>query len=221
MAYRDHEEALRQKRDELTKDWKKIASEIAADDAREARARSVEAELARDARKNPAALPLLDRVAVAAPCDASWDDMVGDEKVRFCGLCEKNVYDLSAMMRDEAEAFVRAAEGGACVRLARRADGRVVSGDCPVGVKKRRVRLAIAGAIGGSLMGCVALLGIAKARMAEGPTVTPRVMGQMVVDMPPPPGPDHGAEDEVRPRRDLPRGGVKHPPVEAPRGGAR
>lgn len=220
MAYRDHEEALRQKRDELTKDQRKIASEIAADDAREARARTIEAELARDARRNPTALPLLDRVTVAAPCNASWDDMAGDEKVRFCGLCQKNVYDLSAMMRDEAEAFVRSAEGGACVRLARRADGRVVSGDCPVGVKKRRLRLAVAGAVGGGLMGYAALLGLTRARAETGPAAAPRVMGQMVVDMPPESNAMDGVEEATGPRRELRRGGVK-PPVDAPTGGER
>lgn len=186
--YRSHEEALRSKRAELAKDLSRVRGELADVEAAEARARAIEAELARDAKKDPRSLPLLDRIRVASPCTASWDDMVGDDRVRFCGSCAKNVYDLSAMMREEAESFIRQAEGAACVRLARRADGRVVSNDCPVGAKKKRVRLAIAGAVGATLLGCAALAGAAKAREAlapEGATQHEHVMGKMEIAPPP------------------------------------
>jgi hypothetical protein len=62
-------------------------------------------------------LPLLDNLRVDAPCDADWDAMRGDERVRFCGQCETNVYDLSAMPPREAEALVRAKQGRMCVRF--------------------------------------------------------------------------------------------------------
>jgi len=68
--------------------------------------------------------------------------MVGDEHVRFCGQCEKNVYNLSSLPREEAEALLVAKEGKMCVRLYRRDDGTVLTNDCPVGVKKRRRRRA-------------------------------------------------------------------------------
>lgn len=186
--YRSHEEALRSKRAELAKDLSRVRGELADVEAAEARARAIEAELARDAKKDPRSLPLLDRIRVASPCTASWDDMVGDDRVRFCGSCAKNVYDLSAMMREEAESFIRQAEGAACVRLARRADGRVVSNDCPVGARKKRVRLAIAGAVGATLLGCAALAGAAKAREALAPagaTQHEHVMGKMEIAPPP------------------------------------
>ena len=32
--------------------------------------------------------------------------MVGDERVRACGSCDKHVYNLSAMTRDEAQALI-------------------------------------------------------------------------------------------------------------------
>ena len=41
------------------------------------------------------------RLTIASPCTASWDDMEGDDKVRFCGECELNVYNLSAMTEGE------------------------------------------------------------------------------------------------------------------------
>src|SRR5690606_27829947 len=49
----------------------------------------------------------LDVIEVPSPCPESWEGMKGDGPVRFCGLCEMNVYNLSAMTRDEAEALVR------------------------------------------------------------------------------------------------------------------
>jgi hypothetical protein len=107
----------------------------------------------------PRPLPLLDRARVAAPCSADWDTMVGDARVRFCGACEKNVYNLSAMSRAEAESFVRLREGGVCVRYYRRADGTVLTADCPVGARDRRRRLAVAGAIGSGLVAAATALG--------------------------------------------------------------
>ena len=59
---------------------------------------------------------------------------------RFCGECSLNVYNLSGMTRDEAENLIQNAEGRLCVRFYQRADGTVITEDCPVGwakVKKR------------------------------------------------------------------------------------
>jgi hypothetical protein len=83
----------------------------------------------------------LANVRVASPCPANWDEMVGDERKRFCGQCKLNVYNLSGMGRDEAENLLLNAEGRLCVRFYRRADGTVLTQDCPVGWKalKRKV----------------------------------------------------------------------------------
>jgi hypothetical protein len=98
------------------------------------------------------ALPLLDSLRVASPCKANWDEMPGDERVRFCGKCEKNVYNLSAMSREEAAELVRAREGNLCARMFQRSDGTLISQDCPVGVRAKRVRRAAVAAVGGGLM---------------------------------------------------------------------
>jgi hypothetical protein len=66
--------------------------------------------------------------------------MYGDERTRFCGQCKLNVYNLSGMTREEAENLVTNAEGRLCVRFYRRADGTVITENCPVGwarVKQR------------------------------------------------------------------------------------
>lgn len=91
----------------------------------------------------------LDYVTVAAPCSAGWDNMIGDERVRFCGQCQLNVYNLSAMTKADAERLITQAEGRLCVRYYRRTDGTILTGNCPVGLralKRRLSRIATASA---------------------------------------------------------------------------
>jgi len=84
----------------------------------------------------------LDRIQVASPCHVSWDEMQGDDRVRFCGQCKLHVYDLSELSRSEAEALIQSREGRTCVRFFRRWDGTVLTRDCPVGLRGVRQRLA-------------------------------------------------------------------------------
>ena len=69
---------------------------------------------------------------VPNPCSVSWESMTGDDRVRFCGQCQKSVYHLSSMTRDEAKEIVALSEGNLCVQFWRRADGTVVTQDCAV-----------------------------------------------------------------------------------------
>ncbi|MBK6465306.1 MAG: hypothetical protein IPF92_30530 [Myxococcales bacterium] len=112
-------------------------------------------------------LPMLDAVSIASPCSARWEGMVGDDRARFCGKCEKNVYNLSALTRDEAEAVLRAKEGELCVRLYRREDGTVLTQDCPVGVRRKRMRVVGALALGGSFAGALASFAYALTATAD------------------------------------------------------
>lgn len=82
-------------------------------------------------------LALLDEVQIASPCAANWDDMKGDARARHCGSCDRMVYDLSGLTAAEAAALIRAKEGSFCVRLFRRADGRILTADCPNGLRDR------------------------------------------------------------------------------------
>ena len=84
----------------------------------------------------------LDVIQVASPCSASWDEMAGDDRARFCGQCRLNVYNLSEMTRAEATAFVQNREGRTCIRFYRRTDGTVITRDCPVGLRALRRRVA-------------------------------------------------------------------------------
>src|SRR5262249_3316039 len=133
----------------------------------ESRAKELAKELAAVDAKLGAkrALTLLDNVRVASPCNAAWDEMVGDERVRFCGKCEKNVFNLSAMSRDDAEALLREKSGGrVCVRYYQRKDGTILTSDCPVGVsRKRKKRLALA-AVGAGAMALAAATAASRSR---------------------------------------------------------
>jgi len=103
----------------------------------------------------------LDNVRVAAPCPANWESMYGNERVRFCGECQLNVYNLSEMSRAEAEQLISQAEGRLCVRYYKRKDGSIISQNCPVGLRtlKRRVS-RIATAISSVLLSFLAGAGI-------------------------------------------------------------
>ncbi|MDB4959164.1 MAG: hypothetical protein JWO36_6733 [Myxococcales bacterium] len=95
-----------------------------------------------------ARLPVLDNIRVASPCTADWAQMTGDDRARACAQCNKNVYNISALTRDEAEALIVKHEGKLCVRYFKRGDGTIMLKDCAVGAKrKRRRRWIIAGAV--------------------------------------------------------------------------
>ena len=82
----------------------------------------------------------LNNIRIASPCLADWNEMYGDGRKRFCGDCKLNVYNLSGMTKDEAEALIMNAEGRLCVRFYKRADGSVITADCPVGWAKVKQR---------------------------------------------------------------------------------
>jgi hypothetical protein len=82
----------------------------------------------------------LEKLRIANPCPARWETMEGDDNVRFCQTCKKNVYNLSALQRSEAEALVARHEGKICATFYRRTDGTVLTADCPVGRRRTRVR---------------------------------------------------------------------------------
>jgi Carboxypeptidase regulatory-like domain len=88
----------------------------------------------------------LDRIAVASPCPMSWNDMVGDDRVRFCNQCNLNVYNISAMTKLEAESFITNVEGRICAKLYRRADGTILTRDCPIGLRAVRKKISRAAA---------------------------------------------------------------------------
>jgi hypothetical protein len=68
---------------------------------------------------------VLDLLHIPRPCPVRWEQMVGNERVRYCDACRKNVYNLSRMTRGQAEALVAASHGDLCARFVRLPDGTV------------------------------------------------------------------------------------------------
>jgi len=86
--------------------------------------------------------------------------MIGDERARFCGQCELNVYNLSTMSTLEAESLIARTEGRLCVRYYRRKDGSIITQDCPVGLRRLKQRAArIERAVASLVLGFLAGLG--------------------------------------------------------------
>jgi hypothetical protein len=111
----------------------------------------------------------LDVIQVASPCRAAWDGMTGDDRVRHCGECQKNVYNLSEMSRAEADALIREHEGHLCVRFYRRKDGTMLTADCPVGVRAVVARKLVA-----CIAGALALVGLGLYQVGLGGLLTSR-----------------------------------------------
>lgn len=111
----------------------------------------------------------LDRLRIATPCSIGWEKMKGTEQVRFCEQCQLNVYNISGMTRKQAVALITQTEGRICARFYRRADGTILTRDCPVGLRARGRRMArIAGAAATALMSfCLSAVGQTPAKVCK------------------------------------------------------
>ena len=150
MGYRDDLEALSARHDALAADVRSRQRELDV------------AALLLSAARARSKLPVLDGIRIAAPCSADWSQMSGDERVRACGACNKNVYNLTEMTRAEAEALIIAMEGKLCVRYYQRRDGTILLKDCVIGSSNRRRLRWIAVGVSAALAG-----GAAAARAPE------------------------------------------------------
>jgi hypothetical protein len=109
----------------------------------------------------------LDTLRVTSPCSEGWERMTGDDRVRHCEQCDKNVFDLSRFSRDEAEGVVRAFRGELCIRLTRRPDGSIVTreAEIPAAPVSAPIRLRRAGPVAGVALGLV--LGVSGTAYAQ------------------------------------------------------
>jgi hypothetical protein len=125
----------------------------------------------------------LQGLRVASPCSANWDEMWGNDRVRFCGQCNLNVYNLSGMSKAEAERLVSSAEGRLCARFYRRKDGTILTQDCPVGIEAFKQRVNRIGvAVISSVLSLFTSFGAMWLFGGKSTGSTPQVMG--VIAMP-------------------------------------
>lgn len=76
-----------------------------------------------------------EKIRIASPCSASWEEMKGNDWVRHCTECNLNVYNFSEMTWKEVERLIASHQGRLCARFYRRADGTVLTQDCPKGLQ--------------------------------------------------------------------------------------
>lgn len=77
---------------------------------------------------------ILDGICIAMPCSVDWNEMKGDNKVRLCGGCNKNVYNISAMSKEEAEELL-SAPTLPCIQIARTDTGAIVTDQKPTTIR--------------------------------------------------------------------------------------
>jgi hypothetical protein len=87
---------------------------------------------------------LIRELKIASPCRARWEDMEGTHQSRFCGQCQKNVYNFASMSAEDARTLLQSHEGRVCGRFYRRSDGTLLTADCPIGLHRRVRKVAYA-----------------------------------------------------------------------------
>ena len=144
----------------------------------------------------------LENLFIASPCRADWNEMSGDDRVRTCAACAKQVFNLSEMTRDEANGLIAEKRGNFCGRYYQRKDGTILLADCTVGgvaAQKRSFVLAAA---------LVAGTAYAKLRRgtppAEAPTIQSAASEIATVSTSLP------TQDDAPPPRDLVREELEH-----------
>ena len=165
MTYRDDLAALEARKAALDVEHASISRQ--RDDA----ARLVEEARARTR------LPVLPNLRIASPCHESWEGMTGDDRVRHCGACDKDVFNLSALTLEQAESLIREKAGKLCGRYYQRKDGTILLADCEIGA--RRVRRGRNVAIG---VAVTLVAGIAAAAIIGHEAPPRHTMGSIGVD---------------------------------------
>jgi hypothetical protein len=113
-------------------------------------------------------------IRVASPCTAEWNKMVGDERVRHCADCNLNVYNLSAMTEREVQKLIAGSNGRLCTRFYRRADGTILTQDCPRGLRAmaRRVSRTVAAVLSAVMSVSFAVAGTQPQKSSQPATQT-------------------------------------------------
>lgn len=91
---------------------------------------------------------LLRSLSIKTPCSARWEEMRGNEQVRFCQHCDLNVTDISHLTPQAAISLVLRSGGSVCLRIHRDPAGEVVTRSAPqrLHVITRRASRIAAGA---------------------------------------------------------------------------
>jgi hypothetical protein len=152
---------------------------------------------------------LLDNVYLASPCSIPWDSMRGTERERSCTGCSRTVYNISDMTRSEAEALLLAKGTSECLKFYRRADGTIMTDDCPRALRKVRDQCKVAAKIAVGLVAFVLSLPAALAQSVQTGDTTPlknTIQDPMASPVVP----------KNIPQNIMPAGGISFRPVQPP-----
>lgn len=142
-AYRTHDDPREARRDRLARELARVREDRAHDRGEPGELRAEEQRLLRSIREldlpGPRSQPSsrawgrrVWELRVVSPCTEDWNAMIGDERVRHCSVCDRDVFDLAEMTAAQVTAMLEARGEAPCVRMKRRADGTLVTADaCP------------------------------------------------------------------------------------------
>lgn len=75
----------------------------------------------------PKTTRVLDQISVPVPCPMSWSAMEGDDKVRFCGECNRHVWNFFEMTDEEILRVLRENPARVCAQIVKNAEGVLVT----------------------------------------------------------------------------------------------
>lgn len=102
-------------------------------------------------RANEPIKPFIDIVCKkqATPCSFVWDATDTRERFRYCDLCKTPVYNFTGLEQPEADELIFQRENRRNATLYKRADGKYMTVNCPVEVKRKRdmISMSFAGVL--------------------------------------------------------------------------
>ncbi len=110
-----------------------------------------------EARANEPPKPFhpIENYRAASPCSVRWEGTDPKERVRICQSCKLQVYDFTGLEQPEADELILQRENRQNAPLFKRADGKFLTSDCPLALKKKREQML---SIGGGVVLLVILL---------------------------------------------------------------
>ena len=117
---------------------------------------------------------------IASPCSWSWEETDTRERFRYCGQCQASVYNFEGLELPEAKALVFKRENRDNAPLYKRADGKFMTTDCPVTVKKKRDQFSIAAVVAAIVVAFILIAMMAPPAPPPAPTPAPEASNPRV-----------------------------------------
>ena len=132
---------------------------------------------------------ILSEITISTPCPMDWNQMSGDDRMRYCTACGKRVHDVAKMTSAEVDVLFRDNDGDVCGRLSRFADGTLMTAECGAPTESAKIPWQFTiRSLMGVIAGLATTLGIARLVADETSSAPPppraplltRTVGKMV-----------------------------------------